>query len=87
MRYKSILGEKVKREQAEEEKEKKLKNDAGIESDNVTVRIKGAKDYIVGILRTIFFTIFIILIFIGIVTIINPTSRYMILQMLQQIMA
>lgn len=87
MRYQSILSAKVEREQAKAEKEEKIKMEAGIESDNVNVRVKGAKDYVFGLFGVVRLFSFIILIFIGIVTIINPISRSIIMQLLQQIMA
>lgn len=81
-RFKPILMEKISRLEQAEQEQRELKQEYGIAADDVVVRKKNIKDYAISILKWIGYFIYIILVFLGIVTLINPISRDIFLGML-----
>lgn len=82
-RFKPILMEKISRLEQAEQEQRELKQEYGIAADDVVVRKKNIKDYAISILKGIGYFIYIILVFLGIVTLINPISRDIFLGMLE----
>lgn len=74
-KFNPILLQKVREEQKEEERQEKLKAEAGITDPDIVVKEKGIKEYSLSILKGILYTAFICLIFLGILTVLNPTSQ------------
>lgn len=81
-RFKPILMEKISRLEQAEQEQRELKQEYGIAADDVVVRKKNIKDYAISILKGIGYFIYIILVFLGIVTLINPISRDILLGLL-----
>lgn len=81
-RFKPILMEKISRLEQAEQEQQELKQEYGITADDVVVRKKNIKDYAISILKGIGYFIYIILVFLGIVTLINPISRDILLGLL-----
>lgn len=81
-RFKPILMEKISRLEQAEQEQRELKQEYGITADDVVVRKKNIKDYAISILKGIGYFIYIILVFLGIVTLINPISRDILLGLL-----
>ena len=81
-RFKPILMEKISRLEQAEQEQRELKQEYGIAADDVVVSKKNIKDYAISILKGIGYFIYIILVFLGIVTLINPISRDIFLGML-----
>lgn len=75
MRYKSILEQKVKVEKEEQKKQEILKQAAGIESADLRVKKKGAKDYAISLCKAFLYLVFMTFVALGILTILNPVSR------------
>lgn len=86
MKYNPILMQKVTAEKKEESEQEKLKKETGIDDQDVVLKKKGIKDYTVLILRSLLYTAVVALIFIGLVTALNPASRQVIMDMLSQFM-
>ena len=85
-----ISKRQMEQQEAEEQAKKKqetLKKQNGIPEDGngMQVREKNAKDYLFGFLRGIIYVLFTVLVFIGLVTLINPGSRSMLFNMILQI--
>ena len=82
-RYKPILMEKIHRAEAEEKKQRELKEELGIiPDDTIIIKKKGISDYLLSVLKGFGYLIYVILVFLGIVTVINPVSRDLLLKML-----
>lgn len=86
-RFKKRLIMLTEAEEQAEKKQETLKKQNGIpeNGNGVQVREKNAKDYLFGFLRGIIYVLFTILVFIGLVTFINPGSRSMLFDMVLQL--
>lgn len=80
-RYKKRLVMLTDEENKAKKKQKTLRKQNGMseDEDGRQVREKNLKDYLVGFIRGIGYLLFTIFIFIGLVTLINPGSRSLIL--------
>lgn len=85
MKYNPILMQKVTEEKKEENEQERLKKETGINDQDVVLRKKGVKDYAVLVLRFLLYVAVIALIFVGLVTALNPASRQVIIDMLNQL--
>lgn len=85
MRYNPILMQKVTEEKKEENEQKRLKEETGINDQDVVLKKRGVKDYAVLALRSLLYAVAIALIFAGVVTALNPASRQVIIDMLNQL--
>ena len=74
----------MEEENASEEKQEELKKESGIDDEEgeLHVREKGPFDYIKGFFNGIFYVAFVALIFVGLVTLINPISRGILLELI-----
>lgn len=78
MKFNSILMQKVTEEKRKESKQGKWKEQAGIDSQEIIIKKKNVRDYIILAVHFIMCALIIMLIFIGLVTALNPTSRQVI---------
>lgn len=85
MKYNPILMQKVIEEKKEKDEQERLKKETGINDQDVVLRRKGVKDYAVLVLRSLLYAAVIALIFIGLVTALNPASKQVIIDMLNQL--
>lgn len=75
-----ILMSGIRRKEEEEKAQQELKEEYGImEEAGVTVRKKGLRDYSISALKGIGYLIYVLLVFFGLVTVINPISRQILL--------
>lgn len=81
-RFKPILMEKISRMEQAEQEQRKLKQEYGIAADDVVVRKKNVKDYAISAIKGIGYLAYVILVFLGIVTLVNPISRDILLSLL-----
>lgn len=81
MKFNPILMQKITEEKDWENKQEKLKEETGINDQNVVLKSSSMKDYIVTFLRCILYITFIVLIFIGLITALNPASRLVITEL------
>lgn len=81
MKYNSILMQSVTEEKAKEREQEKLKEEAGINDQDIVLKTRSARDYAVTLLRCIIYAAFIALIFIGLITVLNFDSRQVIVEM------
>lgn len=86
-RFKKRLVLLTEAEEQAKKKQETLKKQNGIPEygNGMQVREKNAKDYLFGFLRGIIYVLFTVLVFIGLVTLINPGSRSMLFNMILQI--
>lgn len=80
-RYKKILVEKIVEERKAEEEQRNLRTFVGIDDETVIVKKKSITDYIISFIKSIGYFIFIIFVFFGIVLIVNPISRDILLNL------
>ena len=78
-RFKPILMEKITREEQAEKEQQELKDTYGIADASVSVRKKGIQDYGISAIKGLGYLLYVILVFLGIVIWINPTSREILL--------
>lgn len=82
-RFKPHLIIKAEEEDAKKEKQEKLKKENQLtDAAKLMVREKGPMDYCKNILSACFYIFFVVLVFIGLVTLISPESRGILLSML-----
>lgn len=81
-RFNPVLMEKIASEEQAEREQRELKEAYGIVAEDVSVRKKGLKDYAFSAIRGLGYLLYVVLVFLGIVTWINPVSRGMILELL-----
>lgn len=74
-KFKPSLIDKVKEEYQKEERQNKLRMEAGITDQTVMVKEKGSSDYGKAVIWVIIYTILIILAFLGVLMVLNPESR------------
>lgn len=86
-RFKKRLVLLTEAEEQAKKKQETLKKQNGIPEDGneMQVREKNAKDYLLGFLRGAIYVLFTILVFIGLVTLINPGSRSILLDLFLRI--
>lgn len=80
MRYKPILQNKIEIEERKEEQQKALQERVGISDKTVKLKERGAKGYLWLIVKGIGYFIFVAMIFLGIVTILYPETRNLLLE-------
>ena len=82
-RFKKRLVLLTEAEEQANRKQETLKKQNGIPEDGngMQVREKDAKDYLIGFLHGIIYILFTALVFIGLVTLINPGSRSVLLDL------
>lgn len=80
MKYNSILMQFVTEENAKEREQEKLKEESGINGQDIVLKTRSAGDYAVTLLHCIGYAVFIALIFIGLITILNFDSRQVIVE-------
>jgi len=83
-RFNVRLEEKVRAEEDVEKKQVQLKEEAGIEDEDIVVKEKGVKDYSKAILRTMIYIAIVFFFFVGVITLLNPVSRNLMLTFLSQ---
>ena len=77
---KSLMG-RVEEEEKRQQKQEDLKEQAGIADDDFYVKEKGAKDYLIAILRGLLSCLITFLVFVGIATWLNPESRLILFEL------
>lgn len=85
MKFNPILMQKVTEEKKRESEQEKLKEEAGIDTQDVVIKKKGVREYAVLMLRSAVYAAVIALIFFGLITVLNHASRQVIIDMLSQI--
>lgn len=87
-RFKTHLAAKLEQENTASQKQELLKRESGIADDDqkLHVREKNILDYAKDVLIGILYILFIILVFIGLTTLINPMSREILLGMIQNLL-
>lgn len=78
MRYNPILMQKIMDEKNMEAEQARLKEEAGIDSQEVVIKKKGMRDYSILALHFLMYAAVIVLIFVGLITALNPASRQII---------
>ena len=79
-RFKPSLMDKVEKEQRQEIKQEKLKAESGIKEEEVLVKEKSGSDYGKAVFRLVIDTALAALAFVGILVVLNPESRGMLLE-------
>ena len=81
MRYKPILMTRIEEEERQLKENLLLSEEAGVirSADNIVVKKKNAGDYIREISNIFFSAVFLMLVFVGLLVLLNPTSREILL--------
>lgn len=77
-KFNTILVKKIAADRKQESKQEKIKEEVGISDQDVFLKKRSAKDYAIAFLHCILYMVFIALIFIGLITALNPASRQII---------
>lgn len=83
-KFNPILMKKVEREEQEEKKQEQLKEEVGIDDDRIVLKEKNWKDYGKQFFRCLIYILFVILVFVGIVATLNPTSQAIMKSIIKQ---
>lgn len=81
MKFNPILMQKITEEKDQENEQEKLKKETGIDDQDIVLKTRSMKDYAVTFLRCILYIACIVLIFIGLITALNPPSRQVITEL------
>lgn len=77
-----ILMAGIRQKEEEEEKQRALKEEYGIiEEADVMVMKKGIRDYAASAIKGAGYLIYVLLVFFGLITVINPVSRQILLEL------
>lgn len=77
-KFHPILVKKIEIEEQEEKKQERLKKKIDIVDEGIVLKEKNWKDYGKQFFKCLIYTLFVILVFVGIVTVLNPASQTMI---------
>lgn len=83
-KFNPILMQKVAENQKQESEQEKLKEETGIDDQDIVLKKRGVLDYTIAFLHCILYVIFVSLIFIGLITVLNPASRQVIADWISQ---
>ena len=81
-RFRRILMDKVEKERREEIRQEKLKAESGIKEGNFLLTEKGSLDYGKAVFRIAVHITLMILAFVGIMMVLNPESRGILMERL-----
>ena len=82
-RYKPILMARIEAVEKEAAKQKHLREDSGIAEEHLIVVERGIQDYLFLGIKYSGYVIYTILIFFGLLTVLNPASRLLIVNILK----
>ena len=84
MRYKPILMTRIEEEEKHLKENLLLSEEAGViqSADDIVVKKKNVNDYVKEISRIAFSAVFLVLVFLGLLVLLNPTSREILLNIL-----
>ena len=84
MRYKPILMTRIEEEERRLKENLLLSEEAGVirSTDDIVVKKKSVSDYIKEISHIVFSAVFLVLVFLGLLVLLNPNSREILLNIL-----
>lgn len=81
-KYKKVLVRKIDEEKKKDRKQERLRKESGIRNEGYFLRERTWKSYALGLLCHVGYILYAALAFIGIVMVLNPESRFLIMKIL-----
>lgn len=84
-KYKNILVRKLEEEKTEEKEQERLRKESGIKNKAYTLRERSMKSYLRSVLEGIGYALYMALAFLGVLTVLHPEARSVLIAIVKNI--